>query len=256
MKTKKHISKSRYQKWQESNSEVNFGEIPRYLYHGTNDSSAMTALREGLCPRMERTGNFAHFPSNPDAVYLTDSYGPYFAASASLKRGGCMAIMEVKTTIEMIPRFIPDEDYLEQQSRRSWDLGEEFRNWDIFQKTEFFRKNAQSRFSVFWSDSLRHFGTVAHIGPIASKTITRVAIIDVEKLAWIPSYSGSIPIALEFHKENSARQRSLTRWIFGEGVSRKEVFGEMKLNEPGRKLLLKRDGIEIISNTCDLPYAA
>lgn len=69
---------------------------PRFLYHGTSESAARRIVAEGIRPRgAGGTSNWLKtVESNPECVYLTDVYGPYFAAQAA-KDDERWAILEV-----------------------------------------------------------------------------------------------------------------------------------------------------------------
>ena len=222
------------------------------LYHGTDEPSAIKALQNGFLPRKDKRGNFDEFPSNQDAVYLTNCYAPYFAAVASIKSNKRMAIVEIKVSEEMLTNFSPDEDYLEQSSRESqWGYSKS----EISTRTKSFQTQMRA-LSSQWPDSLRGLGTVAHFGPIPSAQITQIALMDSKKFEWIVSYAGQLPICTLLHKTVSPHQRNLTRWIFGEKVTNRDVFGNLPMNAAGQRLLLERDEIEIITRTAAHPLAA
>jgi hypothetical protein len=83
------------------------------LYHGTTEAVARRAMVEGLLPR-SKTGktNWEHsVESNPDMVYLTTTYAPYFACSAA-EGDDNLAIIEVRAVLLNERKFYPDEDFI------------------------------------------------------------------------------------------------------------------------------------------------
>lgn len=148
------------------------------LYHGTSERAARLALRQGLRTRssLKLRGNWHHtVQSNPKAVYLTDSYAGFFAMSA-IKGEGNPAVIEVDIAQLNPFDLYPDEDMLEQVGRGHDDVP-----GDIVERTKHYRRIMTSYVDK-WEVSLKHMGTVAHIGDIPPQAITRIAIIDEQKL--------------------------------------------------------------------------
>ena len=52
----------------------------RYLYHGATFDKLDSIIEKGLMPRGSDKSNWDYAPSHTDMVYLTNCYGPYFAA--------------------------------------------------------------------------------------------------------------------------------------------------------------------------------
>ena len=240
MKIKMHLNKSRYQKSQEPFDTT-------YLYHGTDEASAMKSLSDGLLPRMERPGNWERFSSNPEVIYLSDCYAPFFAVVASEKKGGRMAIVEVQATAQMVKNFLPDEDYLEQSTRPNLWCGEA----EMLRRTEICRKKMGRR-SNQWAKSLKGLGTVAHKGPIGPDFITRVALIDAKKSWWIKALAETLMLSMTVHHFQVEFATNLTKLIFGEDITYRQLFGSRlgdgDLSLEDQELVSNRDGIEIITN--------
>jgi hypothetical protein len=176
---------------------------PRFLYHGTSALVADAALREGLLPRrargLKRGGNWKHsIESNPDTIYLTDAYGPYFAVNATetpkpgspaFKSGGVEAAV-IEIDVSKLEPFdlVPDEDVLEQAGRgRDGELG--VRAWEAGSKsamkvrTRWYRDRIGTNYrdGTKWIPSLEAMGTCGHIGPIPAEAISRVGFWDIRK---------------------------------------------------------------------------
>ena len=254
MKTKKHISKGRFQTHQEYTAiaAVDQGR-PEFLYHGSDEATVIKILNDGLLPRMERQGNWKEFPSNPKCVYLTNCYAPYFALVGALENGGRMGIIEIQTSDEMLNNCVPDEDYLEHSTRYGYPYGTE----ETQQRT----KLCQSQMMDLkgqWNQSLSGLGTLCHVGQIAPNLITRVAFIDAQEWRWMLTYSWGMDfrVALSQHTKHFLKQRALTQWILGEYVPLREILGEHRPTNAERRQFSEKRGVEVFSNKCDLPYAA
>jgi hypothetical protein len=91
------------------------------LYHGTAERHLPAILRDGLKPRGKRKGNWSHsIESNADAIYLTNAYALYFAHSATDPKdnGDRSVVLEIDTSKLDSFWLVPDEDWLEQVSRK------------------------------------------------------------------------------------------------------------------------------------------
>lgn len=236
------------------------------LYHGTTARVADLALARGLQPRGKKgSSNWIHsIESNPDTVYLTDVYAPYFAGNAlhqEAERGhrdGKMAVIEIANRSYVRDCLVPDEDFLEQATRNNPDVIKKLGD-DMKARTRYFRRTAKDH-ARMWPDSLKHLGTVGHIGPIGRSSILRVAYIDVQKLNWIPIYASDAQIMLMNHRFCSQKYLNLTEWIFGRTFTPKEWLGEQTfelMQNAGEHvsqlddMLSNRDGIEIVAGSPD-----
>lgn len=234
------------------------------LYHGTTARVADLALARGLKPRgKEGSSNWKHsIESNPDTVYLTDVYAPYFAGNAlhqDAERGhreGKMAVIEVANTAPVRDKLVPDEDFLEQVTRDNPDSIAAIGS-DMKKRTRYFRERAAKHASL-WTQSMKHLGTVGHRGLIGRSSILRVAYIDVQKLNWIPIYASDASITLMNHRFCSTKYQNLTEWIFGRTFTPRQWLGEqtyelMKATDQNvdqlDEMLSNRDGIEIVVGT-------
>jgi hypothetical protein len=166
------------------------------LYHGTNGQWLSRILRTGLKPRGLSGGrsNWNHsVRSNPRCVYLTDSYAAYFAFNASRGNEPQCAVIEIDTDLLDDTNLFPDEDFLEQASRRMKDAVP----GDMKQRTLHYRKNqftydwpcenpADGSMTTWWEASLTHLGTCSHRGEIPVSAITRAITWPHKPNAWMP----------------------------------------------------------------------
>lgn len=233
------------------------------LYHGTSEAVAKIALKEGLKPRGTRKGNWKHtVDSRKDAVYMTDIYGPYFAYSAT-KDGQRAAVIEIDLDRLDKGNLIPDEDFLEQATRTYQLPGMVATNLTMKQRTLAYRKIAAFNKQV-WEDSLKHLGTVSHLGIIPPDAMTRVAYIDVDKQSHFVFQCADASISLMNHKLCHDKYANATKHLFDGGVNAVEYCGyskEIMDNKDAgfdyfrqhvaqtEQMLSNREGIEVLALT-------
>lgn len=227
------------------------------LYHGTNERALKSILREGILPRKlkgQRSGNWNHtVPSNPSAVYLTDTYAAYFAWIATGKsEHGKMVIIEVDVDKLDMDLMAPDEDALEQSLRdRDRVPG------DMRARTMYYRRRAR-KLSQHWRDSLEGLGTVGYYGAVMPIAITRICVIDQEKQKQIVMGAADPSITLMNHRFCFQKYQALVRWLFGEEISVAEYIGfgqevldiyQKEMIEQIEQVLANRDGIDVVAGT-------
>jgi hypothetical protein len=144
------------------------------LYHGTTKRVADLAIRDGLKPR-SATKSRGHYAaaSHPDAVYLTNAYAPYFSMNTKEPLSSGFAVIVIDTAKLSIGDLMPDEDALEQATRRSPDI---VVPGDMAQRTRHFRAR-QAQYAakgLDWLWSLRMLGTCCHHGTIPTGAIVKV----------------------------------------------------------------------------------
>lgn len=152
------------------------------LYHGTSEKAWQSILAGGvILPRADRKGNWGHTacPSHPQGVYLTDTYGGYFALMAVEGNENAFekaVILEIDTEA-LVPNLVPDEDALEQLER----AGKKQTRLAMNQRTAHFRSRLHTfKGSDAWRDSLHALGTCCHLGSIGVEHITRAATFDIK----------------------------------------------------------------------------
>lgn len=171
------------------------------LYHGTNFTNLERILKSGgLCPRGDDgKHNWEHndMPSNPNAVYLTAAYAPYFAFCSCKEDEDKMVIIEVETDLLDPSLFSPDEDLLEQATRKGdmeeatklaldpryvpkghpeWArLGSDVQS-NMRKRTEKYREVMLTEYGEKWANSIEWLGNCAYHGRIPLKAITRYAV--------------------------------------------------------------------------------
>lgn len=233
------------------------------LYHGTSENAALKALKNGLRPRRETgVSNWDHTsPSNPDLVYLTDTYACHFALNAQSngvrligedgKVQNRMAVIEIDTRRLPFTNLRADEDFLAFRQAYS--------SADPAMTVSVAVKELRSALSHEWRDSLKFIGNCAYAGSIPPRVFTRVALFDPKsnKDMAHAMMDGSVnPVA---YKLAGHHHRTYLRWLFGEPVTGIEALGlqdypEESLGEFERprieyweqNILNKREGVEII----------
>jgi hypothetical protein len=268
------------------------------LYHGTTEGVARKSLTQGLTPRGSRKSNWEHScPSRDDLVYLTRSYAPYFAFTASpvsdiyadiaasaqgeQVRHAKWGIIEVDTNRLDMEELVPDEDFLEQASRSmALPPEDEIEHSDFAglqlcetmeERTAWWRGNVEI-FSHLWDKSIEGLGNCAHMGPIPSSAITRIAIYDPKSNPNITMLCLDPSITLMNYKMCGSKHRGVTDWIFGAEVDPMDLFGGFGSNYTTQentgnkeldaflqhererlagieKVLVNRTGLEIIDNS-------
>lgn len=242
------------------------------LYHGTSSKYLGRIKAEGLQPRSKTKakGNWTHtVDSNRKAIYLTDAYAWHFAATASEKEPGL--IIELDKTLLLPWLLCPDEDFMEQASRK---LGPTKDNpdlapveWDMKRRTKHYRKLSEFNAKLA-PQSLEHMGTAAYYGRIPWSAVTRYVTIDWSKLdmaLYMQAVDSMVSIAN--YKILAERHRALTKWFFGDRVTPAEVTGNAhwlegmertpenegmirtmeQQNERWAEAMKKRDGLTVVN---------
>ena len=190
------------------------------LYHGTTEEVARLAVKEGLMPRcMTSKTNWAHsIESKEDAVYLTSAYAGHFAmVAAGMGRWG---ILEVETDLLESRALVPDEDFLEQASRRQKVSG--LRAKTMKGRTKWFRSRLLN-WAHIWEESVHGLGTCAYIGRIPPEAITRCALFDPRAN---PAITVSIDPTISLMNYNICgnKYRAISRWLIGDEATVDDVF--------------------------------
>lgn len=199
------------------------------LYHGTSETTAnkLLASNEGLLPRGQsgHEGHWKHtVDSSLETIHLTIAYAGYFAGVAS-KEDERWAVVEVDVDGE---NLVPDEDYLEQDTR---DILHELaafypgfpRTGDMPARTRWFRDHIRE-FKTLWRESLNGIGNVAHLGPIPEERITRVVFFDPGKNPSMSFMCLDPAISTINYKLLGAQYRALTQWLIGEAVDPEALY--------------------------------
>ena len=184
---------------------------PTFLYHGTRAGLRDDIIKMGLRPRWGRSGNWKHtVSSNSQAVYLTTSYPVHFALCAA-RRTEDLLILEIRADALDASCVAPDEDFLEQVSRKDpkfANIGK-----DMKSRTRWFRRRAFSSFAHHWEGSLRGLGTCCYYGNVPAGSITRCAVVPKKS----PFIMASDPtITLMNYRIMGGYYRQLVRHIFGD----------------------------------------
>ena len=216
------------------------------LYHGTAERRLPTILSLGLQPRGRRRGNWKHsILSCPDAVYLTQAYALYYAwqATDDKDKADRLAVLEIDTDKLDPALFAPDEDWLEQVSRKQDGPGVAPIDKGMNYRTKWYRKRL-TRFRAHWRDSLAGLGNCTYHGDIPASAITRIAFVDKQTNADLVMCAGMDPmISLMNYKFVGGRYRAAMKRLFGETVEEDDDFAQMftPAQQAERKAML--DGI-------------
>jgi hypothetical protein len=224
------------------------------LYHGTSEWAAREALSKGLHPRGGGSiDNWKHtVSSNPNGVYLTDTYACHFAMHAMQNHprlpsedGGILkriAVIEIETSNLVQGKLRPDEDAMEQIGRGLDDIA-----GDMRQRTMFYRAKAAKLNT--WEASLKALGTCAYYGPIHPRHFTRIAYFEPKKnrdmaLMMMDGSVSTIAFRIcgHFH-------RNYTQWLLGADIKPTDIslIPDEKQQEWLKDVLDNRKGVELVN---------
>jgi hypothetical protein len=203
------------------------------LYHGTAERHLPAILRDGLKPRAQRKGNWKHtVESHPGAVYLTNAYATYYAYNATdlKKKDDRLVVLEIDTS-KLIPEFFaPDEDWLEQVSRKQQHENTAPIDKSMNYRTRWYRRRLLN-YGLHWRDSLNGLGNCTYHYTIPAAAITRIAFIERDaymRLVWM----GDDPmINLPNYRFCGAKYRAHTARLFGDQAEDDDPFGGLRTPE-------------------------
>jgi len=198
------------------------------LYHGTCERIARLALTEGLLCREDSgvKSIWEHtVESNPELVYLTIAYAPYFAYHAvpdeddpGEQFGHRWGIVEIDTDLLDENMMLPDEDFLEQISRGQdlSEMSEDFPEGNYMtERTQWFRDHLGA-FAHLWQKSLAGLGNCAHSGSILPEAVTRVVLYDPGPNSLITMASLDPMISTMNYRFCGPKYEGIIKWMFGE----------------------------------------
>lgn len=195
------------------------------LYHGTSTARLAAILETGILPRREskKKSLWSKNPSADDRVYLSDIYAPYFAFHAAEHDRADALILEVDTDRLLPTRFLPDEDFLEQASRKqsAEAVGMKKNVTTLEARTRFFRQNTH-RWRSGWTDSVKHLGTCAVQGRISPEAITRYVTVDCKKMSSLRFMATDASISIINHTYCSGKYTALTALLMGDRPSARQ----------------------------------
>lgn len=187
-----------------------------YVYHGTSESAARRALKRGILPRgmSRKSGNWKHtVQSNPEMVYLTVAYAPYYASCVTDTDRERIAIIQIDLGKLDAGKLYPDEDFIEQ-ALRGKKLG--ISN-DMKERTLYVRKHIDD-WQEEWEKSLNHLGNVAFRGAVPSEAITKIVAFDPKSNPAVFVSTLDPTITLANYRYCGEKYRALTGWFFGKEV--------------------------------------
>ena len=189
------------------------------LYHGTSASVADIAKVNGLLPRGMFGGEsrWKEYPSRQDCVYLTSLLGGYFALATDDP-----TIIEIDTTFLDTGSFWPDEDFVEQVSRKKKARKK------MICRTSGIKENLEQYAGAWvidgqqmkgWEASLYGLGTCAYRGVVPPEAITKIVYLRNKFHPIIAILRRGIPVVGNVQTKKR-RLELATRWLFGEFNSR------------------------------------
>lgn len=191
------------------------------LYHGTSERHVKAILKEGIKPRGRGTSNWkTTVESNPDAVYLTNAYPLHFAGAA-VRGDERLAVIEVNTRELFILNLMPDEDFLEQFTRRE---GPAPVDKSMKYRTRWYRKRARD-FQHYWLKSVDGLGTCCHLGTVPVSALMRVVYMDQATFGKLIVHGCDPMIHLLNYRLVGAKYRNYTHWLFNDPLEDDPEYG-------------------------------
>jgi len=189
------------------------------LYHGTSEPNLEIILKQGIIPRKVRKdqrGNWKHsIKSNPDAVYLTNAYAVFYA-QAAVQKGERLAVLEIDTSLLFPWRLTPDEDFLEQASRKQRVKDDKggvcTPEMSMKQRTMWYRRRLL-QFAHMWEKSLEGLGNCCYHETVPVKAIRRYATLPTASPI---SFATDPCMTLLNYAIMGGYYRELTKHVFGE----------------------------------------
>jgi len=202
---------------------------PEFLYHGTAAACLPLIREQGLKPRGKRKGNWSHsVESCPTAVYLTDAYALHYAASAA-KPHEQLAVLEIDVGLLAPWWLAPDEDWLEQTSRKQ--EGHAPLDGSMHARTRWYRRRLMN-YAGHWQNSLSGLGNCTYHGTIPPMAIKRVAMVDRQTNAALVMAAGLDPIInLINYRLCGPKYRNGMRKLFG-GAATEHDDLESRMRNP------------------------
>lgn len=227
------------------------------LYHGSHANALSKIKVNGIQPRALSKGrnNWDHtVTSNRNAVYLTDAYPWHFAhAAARDKEHGL--ILEIDRDRLLPWQLCPDEDFMEQATRKIEQPNFAPTDWSMKKRTLHYRKIAQYNASLA-DVSLEHMGTAAYYGTISWSAVTRYVLIDWNKLSpTLFMMAVDSMVSIMNYRVLQHRHRAFTRWFFEEDVAADDLIGlgpdvtlpyMKERNEHFAKAIANREGLTVV----------
>jgi hypothetical protein len=194
------------------------------IYHGTAEHHLEAILKDGIMPRGKtRKNNWKKtVSSNPKAVYLTTTYALHFAASAVGNRREKMAVLKINTDDLNPFLFAPDEDFLEQCSRKQGVTDNDdvpcpaYDGTNMRARTIWFRERVLQHFQPTWKKSTEHLGTCCYHGTIPPSAIEKWALVPTASHV---SFASDPMITTMNHAIMGSYYRALMQHVFGEGLT-------------------------------------
>ena len=204
------------------------------LYHGTSESAVTKILSQGFIkPRGKGRGNWKHtVDSNPDAIYLTDAYAIYFAGNAAkLDKNERLAVIEIDTE-KLNPFWMaPDEDFLEQATRKQAGENLAPTNKPMKFRTRWYRKRLLN-FTPSWQLSLEHMGNCTYHNHIPTSAITRIAFIEPDAYARMIWMAGLDPmITIMNYRIMGLKYRNSIKQLFHDPITEEDDFSRLRIDD-------------------------
>lgn len=229
------------------------------LYHGTSAARLPSILKDGIKPRGKGKGNWKHsVDGNPNVVYLTIAYALYFAWTATdIGKNEDLLVLEIDTAKLFPFDLVPDEDFLEQATRKGPGLGLAPIEKSMKYRTAWYRRRLRG-FSEYWKESVDGLGNCGYMGTIPPAAITRYAVISHERIAELVMSGMDPSISLLNYKLVGDKYRNWIKWAFGDPLDGLTEEAQADIADPSFDRVrmafdpafmrqIPRDGIEVVN---------
>ncbi len=188
------------------------------LYHGTTAAAAEKIKQVGLQPRLLTNvkTTYPALPSRSDCVYLTKWYAGVNALLASSDPMVERAIIEIETSSLPNDFFLPDEDYVEQQTRPP---GAATSQKGLSVRTAYIRKNLEKYRNLF-EMSVTDGGRCAYKGTVPVNALTRTVSFPLSPEHWVFKFLSRVGQRNTLHEKPAIKEKLAlcTRWFFGDST--------------------------------------
>ena len=213
--------------------------MERYLYHGTSAKNWQKIMANGeIRPRKPGSkGNWPGVISGLNRVYLTDSWGLYYAEQVT--RGDQdLAVIRIDALTLDPSKLYPDEDWIFQRYCRDNKIAP--RGPDRPQP-KFTKALAMQRPDLA-ELSLTEYGTIAHEGPIFREALDAVAFVKGNLYSTLClRYSHDPVVSMQCRAFLGPKYKGWMEWLFGGDPQVPDLGGGLVTYPPDH------NGVSVIS---------
>lgn len=194
----------------------------RYIYHGTNASAAHFAIKDGLHPRGNSSGNWTEnaglFSSHSNWVYLTEDAPLYYAAKSvndpkESEKIGAVIRLDLDRLDNTLLR--PDEDYFYLRKPLKVSDDPEYKKNFV----EMCKLEAEQNPGM-WQDSLKTCGSLAYAGVIPPSAMVDIRFVDFRFYSVI--HGALLQVGEKVSDRSGVLELNspLMEWLYGRAINK------------------------------------